>query len=196
MTSRREFLTGAAGVALAAAPLRAAESGQDSSGSGGQHGSPGPGHPDTAISHGGGINGPTFAQGATVDHEANGFNPSDILRDFDLGQTSTMPDGRTLREWSITAIDKEIEVAPGVVFPAWTLNGRIPGPTLRCTEGDRLRVRFTNSSAHPHTLHFHGIHPADMDGVPMIGRGVIPPARSSSTSSTPNRSGCTCSTAT
>jgi FtsP/CotA-like multicopper oxidase with cupredoxin domain len=46
---------------------------------------------------------------------------------------------------------------------------------LRCTEGDRLRVRFTNDSEHPHTLHFHGIHPADMDGVPLIGRGVISP---------------------
>ena len=51
-------------------------------------------------------------------------------------------------------------------FPAWVFNGRVPGPTLRCTEGDLLRVQFVNASPHPHTVHFHGIHPSNMDGVP------------------------------
>ena len=64
---------------------------------------------------------------------------------------------------------------PGVRFAAWTYNGRIPGPTLRCREGDRLRITFTNASAHPHTIHFHGIHPAEMDGVPGVGAGEIAP---------------------
>lgn len=122
-----------------------------------------------------GINGATFRSGGAVDHAANGFDPTAVLRDFDRGTVSTLPDGRTQREWTIVARDKEIEVAPGVRFPAWTFNGRVPGPTLRCTEGDVLRVRFVNDSAHPHTMHFHGIHPAEMDGVPMVGRGVISP---------------------
>src|SRR5918996_1114634 len=63
------------------------------------------------------------------------------------------------------ALDSEIEIAPGVFFPAWTYNGSVPGPVLRATEGDILRVNFTNAGSHPHTIHFHGIHPADMDGV-------------------------------
>jgi len=116
--------------------------------------------------------------GATVDHSANGFHPSKVLRDFDYGQVSTTPDGRTVRQWDVFAADREVEVAPGVRFPAWTFNSRIPGPTLRCRDGDLLRVRFVNGSAHPHTMHFHGIHPADMDGVPMVGRGVILPGES------------------
>ncbi len=41
----------------------------------------------------------------------------------------------------------------------------MPGPVIRATEGDILEVRFTNGGSHPHTIHFHGIHPADMDGV-------------------------------
>jgi FtsP/CotA-like multicopper oxidase with cupredoxin domain len=82
-----------------------------------------------------------------------------------------------LREWELVALDKEIEVAPGVKFATWTYNGRIPGPTLRCNEGEKLRVKFGNGSAHPHTIHFHGIHPATMDGVPGIGAGVIPPGK-------------------
>ncbi len=50
-------------------------------------------------------------------------------------------------------------------FSAWTYNGTVPGPVIRATEGDLLRVRFTNGGSHPHTIHFHGIHPANMDGV-------------------------------
>jgi manganese oxidase len=52
-----------------------------------------------------------------------------------------------------------------VKFAAWAYNGRVPGPTLRCREGERLRITLVNGSSHPHTIHFHGIHPAQMDGV-------------------------------
>ena len=93
------------------------------------------------------------------------FNPSKFLYEFDYGTISKLPDGRTLREWEVVALDKEIEIAPGVYFPAWTYNGQVPGPTFRCTEGDRLRIYFVNGGSHAHTMHFHGFHPADMDGV-------------------------------
>ncbi len=93
------------------------------------------------------------------------FDPVRFLTDFDYGQTSRLPGGQTLREYDIVATDKEIEVAPGVFFPAWTYNGQVPGPTIRCSEGDRLRVRFSNAGSHPHTIHFHGTHPPEMDGV-------------------------------
>src|SRR4030042_4646991 len=71
-----------------------------------------------------------------VDHERNGFNPTDLLTDFDYGNVSTLPDGRTMREWEIVSYNKSIAVVPGIEFPAWTFNGRMPGPSLRCTEGD------------------------------------------------------------
>ena len=118
-----------------------------------------------------------FRDGRTVDHRRNGFDPHAIVRDFDWGKTSRLPNGRVLREWELHAADKEVEVAPGVRFAAWTYNERIPGPTLRCREGDRLRIRFVNGSTHPHTVHFHGIHPAEMDGVPDVGRGEIGPGQ-------------------
>ncbi|MEX2210152.1 MAG: multicopper oxidase domain-containing protein [Gaiellaceae bacterium] len=70
-----------------------------------------------------------------------------------------------VREYDLRAIDREIEIAPGITFPAWTYNGTVPGPVIRATEGDILRVRLTNGGSHPHTIHFHGIHPANMDGV-------------------------------
>ena len=119
----------------------------------------------------------TFAPGS-VNNRANGFDPTVVLRDFDYGRTRRLASGRVLREWEIVAQDKEIEVAPGVKYEAWTYNGRVPGPTLRAREGEKLRVHFANASEHPHTMHFHGIHTAAMDGMPGIGAGQIEPGGS------------------
>jgi FtsP/CotA-like multicopper oxidase with cupredoxin domain len=113
-------------------------------------------------------------QGGDVDHRANGFDPQVIVRDFDEGTVSRLPNGRTLREWTIAAAELEVELAPGVTYAAWAYNGRIPGPTLRAREGERLRIRFVNGGRHPHTIHFHGIHPASSDGVAGAGAGEIP----------------------
>lgn len=92
------------------------------------------------------------------------FDPSAFLRQWDFGRVSRLPGGQTLREYTFEAEDREIEVAPGVFFAAWCYNGQVPGPTIRCTEGDRIRVHFTNRGSHPHTMHFHGVHPSNMDG--------------------------------
>ncbi len=83
------------------------------------------------------------------------------------------PDGSLLREYHIYAVDREIEIAPGLYFPAWTFNGQVPGPTIRATEGDRVRVTFQNAGTHPHTMHFHGWHPPAMDGA-LHGQEVQP----------------------
>ncbi|MHB0923897.1 MAG: multicopper oxidase domain-containing protein [Bellilinea sp.] len=100
------------------------------------------------------------------------FDPSAFMTRFDMGTVSQTSSGRTLREYAVTALDQEIEIAPGVWFPAWTYNGQVPGPTFRCTEGDLLRFHFSNGSTHPHTIHFHGNHPPGMDGVsPIINPG-------------------------
>ena len=103
--------------------------------------------------------------GTNGDVDLNKFDPTEFMVNFDRGKESTAPDGSTLRDWEVTAIDKEIEIAPGVFFPAWTFNGQVPGPTFRCTEGDTLRFHLTNASDHPHTMHFHGFHPPSMDGL-------------------------------
>lgn len=108
-----------------------------------------------------------------VDHTRNGFDPSEMLTDWETGRTERLPDGRTLRIFEVEAIDREIEIAPGILFPAWTFNGRVPGPALRAKEGERLRIIFRNLGSHPHSMHFHGIHSARMDGVP--GAGLIGP---------------------
>lgn len=93
------------------------------------------------------------------------LDPMKYLREFNYGRVSTLEDGTTLREFTIIAQDKTLEVSPGVFMEAWTFNGTIPGPTFRATEGDLIRINFLNNGSHPHSIHTHGIHRAEMDGV-------------------------------
>lgn len=129
--------------------------------------------PPTQIrSAGGSAHGNMIAVGE-VDNARNGFDPGAMLTDWETGTVSRLPDGRALRTFELFAVDKEIEIVPGVFFAAWTYNGRVPGPALRATEGERLRIVFRNHGSHPHSVHFHGIHSARMDGIP--GAGMVEP---------------------
>ena len=121
---------GGAFLGAAALPLL----GQSLNGSGGQAGAQMEDNP-LAVDHEGHSLSATVGD---VDVERMGFDPSVLVRTFDYGEATRMADGTTVREWDISAYDKEIEIAPGVFFPAWTYNGQVPGPTLRANEGDRL----------------------------------------------------------
>jgi FtsP/CotA-like multicopper oxidase with cupredoxin domain len=167
--SRRDFLRtagvmGAVGVSGGALGLRAAGGvgalglaggalGAHAGRAAGQEVDAGGGHEESDIGGHGGVG----------DVDLSRFDPSKFLRDFYWGEEST-ESGKTVRAYELTAQDVEIEVAPGVMFPAWTYNGQVPGPTLRARQGDRVRVVLKNRGTHPHSIHFHGIHPANMDG--------------------------------
>ena len=101
------------------------------------------------------------------------FDPDRYLREFNYGEVSTLEDGTTLREFTIVADDRLVqEISPGVFFNVWTYNGTVPGPTIRATEGDLVRIHFINNGTRSHTMHFHGIHASEMDGVfEIVGAG-------------------------
>ena len=112
------------------------------------------------------------------------FDPMTYLRSWNFShlpeterktfyRETRRPDGTLLREYEFIAVDRELEIAPGVFYPAWTYNGQVPGPTIRATEGDRIRVNLLNQGSHPHTIHFHGWHPPEMDGA--HGSQQVPP---------------------
>lgn len=62
-----------------------------------------------------------------IDTSAMRPDPSTFLTTFDYGEMTTMQDGTVVREWDIVAVDKEIQIAPGLFFPAGTYNGQVPG---------------------------------------------------------------------
>ncbi|MGH9973364.1 MAG: multicopper oxidase domain-containing protein, partial [Nitrososphaeraceae archaeon] len=108
----------------------------------------------------------------------------EYLTYFNCGHVSKDESGRTVRQF--TLIVQENQKIPisyeGHIFDGWTFNGTIPGPTIRVTEGDLVRIRVINSNdnSNPHSLHTHSIHYAKNDGVSMGGYpgGAISPGRS------------------
>lgn len=93
------------------------------------------------------------------------------MREFDSG-TVRWENGRRVREFDLTANTTLLQLNRAVTFKAWAVNGRVPGPTLRAQAGDRLRIRFRNDDSTSHSLHFHGVHPAAMDGIRPVRHGA------------------------
>ncbi|MGY3571140.1 multicopper oxidase domain-containing protein [Vibrio paucivorans] len=55
-------------------------------------------------------------------------------------------------------------------------NGTIPAPTIRCRQGEKVVIRFTNGLSEPTTIHWHGLRiPIEMDGVPFLSQPPIMP---------------------
>ena len=86
----------------------------------------------------------------------------EYLTYFNCGHVSTSSDGQTNRDFTLV-IDENQKIPisdEGHVFDGWTFNGTIPGPTMRVTQGDHVRIKVINSpgNQHPHSLHLHSIH--------------------------------------
>lgn len=94
---------------------------------------------------------------------------------------SLMPytmDGDT-KVFKVTVTEGKWTVSPGNEVDAMLYNGRVPGPTIRVTQGDKVRVVVTNQMKQSTSVHFHGIHTANsQDGVPYITQPPIKPGAS------------------
>jgi FtsP/CotA-like multicopper oxidase with cupredoxin domain len=84
-------------------------------------------------------------------------------------------DGDT-KVFEVTCTDGPWEVQPGNVINAMLYNGRVPGPIIRVTQGEKVRVNVTNQMTQSTAIHWHGVHtPIGMDGVPFITQPPIKP---------------------
>ena len=60
--------------------------------------------------------------------------------------------------------------------PIWGYDGRVPGPTIRVRQGERVVRRFVNGLPQPSAVHWHGIRIENsMDGVPELTQPVVQP---------------------
>lgn len=98
---------------------------------------------------------------------------------YDIGAPGPVkPTGR-VRAFTLVAREAPWEIAPGVAVPAITYNGVVPGPPIRVTEGDTLRVTIRNELTKATAIHWHGLHvPNGMDGVPPFTQKPIEPGQS------------------
>jgi manganese oxidase len=107
-----------------------------------------------------------------MDAESPGFLPVKFLRSFDYGKV-VQENGRTVREFTLTAKTSTVQLDKTNSFITWNLNGQVPAPTLRAKQGDRIRIVFYNQAGHAHSLHFHGTHISAMDGIKPIKQSKV-----------------------
>jgi FtsP/CotA-like multicopper oxidase with cupredoxin domain len=85
-------------------------------------------------------------------------------------------------------IEKQLTAAPGRVALAgadhspmavWCYDGSVPGPEIRLSQGERLRVVAENRLTEDTTIHWHGVRvPNAMDGAPYVTQPPIQPNQS------------------
>jgi manganese oxidase len=84
-----------------------------------------------------------------------------------------------VKVFQITCTEGPWEIGPGQPVDAMLYNGMVPGPEIRVTEGDQVRVICQNEMTQSTSIHFHGVLvPNSMDGVPFITQDPIRPGES------------------
>ena len=57
----------------------------------------------------------------------------------------------------------------------WGYRGRVPGPTIRVPQGERVTRRFVNALPQASTVHWHGVRLENaMDGTPEVTQPAVP----------------------
>lgn len=78
--------------------------------------------------------------------------------------------------YDLTAEPSTAELVTGFNTNVLAFNGQIPAPTIRCRQGEKVTIRFTNKLSEPTTIHWHGLRiPIEMDGVPFLSQPPIMP---------------------
>ncbi len=197
--SRRRFIAGAVGAtamgALAACGRDAAEIGgapyatNAARNGGGAAPAAGAAQPTPTMGHdmasGGGTAAPAAATAPpATDWKAMNQHHEAGIKTF-LAQAKTVRGGQPLpftmqdgiKVFDVTAKKTQWEIAPGQMVEAYAYNGVVPGPEIRVTEGDKVRIRLKNDLGDEATaIHFHGLYiPNPMDGVPFITQPPVNP---------------------
>lgn len=166
--SRRDFLRASAATVLAGTALSACGKGADAA-------TPSPGAAAAPVHV------PTVAEAAAqmdAMHEAGikAFPAKSKGKGNQL--LEPVMDGRT-KVYHLTASKIQWETAEGQSVAAFAYNGQVPGPQIRVTEGDRVRVVLKNELPESTAIHFHGLElPNNMDGVPFITQPPVKPGAS------------------
>lgn len=81
-----------------------------------------------------------------------------------------------VKVFEVTTALTDWEMEPGKIVQAMTYNGTMPGPMIRVTEGDRVKVIVKNQLKESTAIHWHGLNVANLaDGVPGVTQPPIKP---------------------
>jgi FtsP/CotA-like multicopper oxidase with cupredoxin domain len=83
-----------------------------------------------------------------------------------------------VKVFEVTASEVEWEVTAGNKVKGMGYNNAVPGPEIRVTEGDKVRIVLTNNLKESTAIHFHGVLlPNEADGVPFITQPAVKPGQ-------------------
>lgn len=92
------------------------------------------------------------------------------------GQPLTYREENGVKVFEITAKAVLWPILDETTVTAYTYNGTVPGPMIRVSEGDQVRVIVKNELPVATTIHWHGVEvPNAMDGVPGVTQDPIQP---------------------
>lgn len=92
------------------------------------------------------------------------------------GQPLTYTVEGDVKVFELTARPVRWPILKEVYVTAWAYNGTVPGPMIRVTEGDKVRIKIKNELPEATSIHWHGIPvPNNMDGVPPFTQKAIEP---------------------
>lgn len=79
-----------------------------------------------------------------------------------------------VKVFNLTAKVVQWEVEPGKKVEAWTYNSVAPGPTIKVSVGDKVRLALKNDLPESTSIHIHGLKiPNGMDGVTDITQAPV-----------------------
>lgn len=82
------------------------------------------------------------------------------------GALAAVPYAAFAGNYDLTVAKAKVEV-DGRAYEKLTVNGSVPGPTLRLREGEKATITVANETDEPTSMHWHGILlPGIMDGAP------------------------------
>jgi FtsP/CotA-like multicopper oxidase with cupredoxin domain len=127
-----------------------------------------PDSPAPAVHHGGSAS-PGSASGLVI---PDGFVSPDGA-EVRAAEAARRPG--QVRSFRLTAARGKVDLG-GLTVDTWSYDGRIPGPPIRVTAGEVVRVTLVNRLPAETTLHWHGIALRnDADGVPHLTQSPVAP---------------------
>ena len=91
---------------------------------------------------------------------------------YDASAPRRLPEGE-VHDIDLVITETTMTVAPGFVQAVWTFGGTVPGPVIRVTVGDTVRIHLKNPASNklPHSIDFHASQVAWNDEMTSIKPG-------------------------
>lgn len=113
-----------------------------------------------------------------------------LVSAFNNSYPEQAPASGQIVEYSLVAQKNHIQLVNDQEIEMWTYNSQLPGPQMRISLGQTLKINFTNNLPQETTIHFHGVRvPNAMDGVPGVTQAPIKPGETFVYTFTPKDAG-------